>query len=89
MITNWALHHPRAVNGDGCSRGARQYRTQPTSSEFSLVSNFHSITLDQPGGAVVPVTGRGGVCAWGNNPHGLSGIEPRGGQTGRPSRSKD
>jgi hypothetical protein len=33
---------------------------------------------------VVAVTGRGGVCAWGNNTHGLPGVEPRGGQTGRP-----
>jgi regulator of chromosome condensation len=36
------------------------------------------------GGAVIAVTGRGSVCAWGNNAHGLLGVEPRGGQTGRP-----
>jgi regulator of chromosome condensation len=33
---------------------------------------------------VVAVTGDGGVCAWGNNVYGLLGVEPRGGQTGRP-----
>lgn len=36
------------------------------------------------GGAVVAVKADGRVCAWGNNAHGLLGVEPRGGQTGRP-----
>ncbi len=41
-------------------------------------------SLASAGGAVVAATGTGAVCAWGNNVHGLLGIEPTGGQTGRP-----
>ncbi|MEU4879223.1 RCC1 repeat domain-containing protein [Streptomyces althioticus] len=36
------------------------------------------------GGAVVAARSDGLVCAWGNNAHGLLGVEPRGGQSGRP-----
>jgi regulator of chromosome condensation len=42
------------------------------------------VAVASAGGAVVAVTGDGGVCAWGNNVYGLLGVEPRGGQTGRP-----
>ncbi|MFE9938924.1 RCC1 domain-containing protein [Streptomyces hirsutus] len=33
---------------------------------------------------MVAARGDGRVCAWGNNAHGLLGVEPRGGQRGRP-----
>jgi regulator of chromosome condensation len=42
------------------------------------------VSLASAGGAVVAATGGGGVCAWGNNAHGLLGVTPTGGQTGRP-----
>lgn len=43
-----------------------------------------AVGVASAGGAVIAVTGRGSVCAWGNNTHGLLGVEPRGGQSGRP-----
>jgi alpha-tubulin suppressor-like RCC1 family protein len=36
------------------------------------------------GGAVITASGTGAVCAWGNNVHGQLGVQPTGGQTGRP-----
>ncbi|MEU3255400.1 RCC1 repeat domain-containing protein [Streptomyces sp. NPDC006997] len=36
------------------------------------------------GGAVVARRAGGRVCAWGNNAHGLLGVEPRGGQSAAP-----
>ncbi|GLW51544.1 hypothetical protein Stsp02_72050 [Streptomyces sp. NBRC 14336] len=36
--------------------------------------------------AVVAVKADGTVCAWGNNAHGLLGVEPTGGQTANPVR---
>lgn len=42
------------------------------------------VDVASAGGAVVAVKADGRVCAWGNNAHGLLGVEPRGGQTGRP-----
>ncbi|WP_432056153.1 RCC1 domain-containing protein [Streptomyces sp. bgisy022] len=44
------------------------------------------VSLASTGGAVVAATADGAVCAWGNNVHGVLGVEPRGGQTGRPVR---
>lgn len=45
-----------------------------------------SVSVANPSGAAVVATGAGEVCAWGNNVHGLLGVEPRGGQTPRPVR---
>jgi regulator of chromosome condensation len=42
------------------------------------------VSLASAGGAVVAASAEGGVCAWGNNVHGLLGLTPTGGQTGRP-----
>ncbi|WP_211366822.1 RCC1 domain-containing protein [Pseudonocardia kunmingensis] len=42
------------------------------------------VSLASVGGAVVAATAGGGVCAWGDNAHGLLGVSPTGGQTGRP-----
>lgn len=45
-----------------------------------------SVSIANPGDAAVVATGTGEVCAWGNNTHGLLGVEPPGGQTPRPVR---
>ncbi|MFE1029539.1 RCC1 domain-containing protein [Streptomyces sp. NPDC058818] len=42
------------------------------------------VDVASAGGAVIAAKADGHVCAWGNNAHGLLGIEPRGGQMGRP-----
>ncbi|MFC8373018.1 MULTISPECIES: RCC1 repeat domain-containing protein [unclassified Streptomyces] len=42
------------------------------------------VDVASAGGAVVAATADGRVCAWGGNAHGLLGVEPRGGQSGRP-----
>ncbi|MGW3681085.1 RCC1 domain-containing protein [Streptomyces prasinus] len=42
------------------------------------------VDVASAGGAVVAAKGDGRVCAWGSNAHGLLGVEPRGGQSGRP-----
>ncbi|MBB1024286.1 MULTISPECIES: RCC1 domain-containing protein [unclassified Dietzia] len=42
-----------------------------------------AVSVANPGGAGIIATGSGDVCAWGNNVHGLLGVEPRGGQTTR------
>ncbi|NED31309.1 RCC1 repeat domain-containing protein, partial [Streptomyces sp. SID8499] len=45
-----------------------------------------AVGVASAGEAVVAVRADGRVCAWGGNAHGLLGVEPRGGQTGRPVR---
>lgn len=45
-----------------------------------------AVGVASAGEAVVAVKADGRVCAWGNNAHGLLGVEPRGGQSGRPVR---
>lgn len=45
-----------------------------------------AVSVANAGGAAVVATGVGEVCAWGNNVHGLLGVEPRGGQTPGPVR---
>ncbi|EYT64442.1 RCC1 repeat domain-containing protein [Dietzia sp. UCD-THP] len=45
-----------------------------------------AVSVANPGGAAVIATGTGEVCAWGNNVHGLLGVEPRGGQSPRAVR---
>ncbi|MCT7352337.1 RCC1 repeat domain-containing protein [Streptomyces sp. 15-116A] len=42
------------------------------------------VEVASAGEAVVALTAGGTVCAWGNNVHGLLGVEPTGGQSGRP-----
>lgn len=42
------------------------------------------VDVASAGGAVVAATADGRVCARGGNAHGLLGVEPRGGQPGRP-----
>jgi regulator of chromosome condensation len=42
------------------------------------------VDVASAGEAVMAATADGQVCAWGNNAHGLLGVEPRGGQSGRP-----
>ncbi|AWH95105.1 RCC1 domain-containing protein [Dietzia psychralcaliphila] len=42
-----------------------------------------AVSVANPGGAAVIATSTGEVCAWGNNVHGLLGVEPRGGQSPR------
>lgn len=46
----------------------------------------NAVDLASTGGAVVVATADGAVCAWGNNAHGVLGVEPRGGQSGKPVR---
>ncbi|MEV8597643.1 RCC1 repeat domain-containing protein [Streptomyces sp. NPDC052012] len=43
-----------------------------------------AVDVATAGGAGVVLTAGGAVCAWGNNAHGLLGVEPTGGQSGRP-----
>jgi regulator of chromosome condensation len=53
--------------------------------DVTVVDDVRGVTsVAAAGGAVVAVTASGQVCAWGNNAHGLLGVEPTGGQTGRP-----
>ncbi|OKI74484.1 RCC1 domain-containing protein [Streptomyces sp. CB02414] len=52
---------------------------------LTTVSKLRGVVdVASAGAAVIAVTADGDVCAWGNNAHGLLGVEPRGGQTGRP-----
>ncbi|MCO1656038.1 RCC1 domain-containing protein [Pseudonocardia humida] len=53
--------------------------------DVTVVDDVRGVTsVAAAGGAVVAATSSGRVCAWGNNVHGLLGVEPTGGQTGRP-----
>lgn len=45
-----------------------------------------AVSVANTGGAAVIATSTGEVCAWGNNVHGLLGVEPRGGQSPRAVR---
>ncbi|GEL16745.1 hypothetical protein PA7_05820 [Pseudonocardia asaccharolytica DSM 44247 = NBRC 16224] len=68
-VTGWGINLTDVL-GDRQGTKVRTLRDRP-----GLVS------IANAGGAGIGATGAGEVCAWGNNVHGLLGVEPRGGQT--------
>lgn len=73
-VTGWGINFTEIL-GDEDGTRIREISDAPA-----------SVSIANPGGAAVVATGAGEVCAWGNNVHGLLGVEPRGGQTPRPVR---
>lgn len=73
-VTGWGINFTQIL-GDEQGARLREISDAPG-----------SVSVANPGGAAVVATGAGEVCAWGNNVHGLLGVEPRGGQTPRPVR---
>lgn len=76
-VTGWGINLVDSL-GDPDGTAVRTLREPPGAT-----------SLANAGGAAVTATGAGQVCTWGNNVHGLLGVEPTGGQTTRPVRVAD
>jgi alpha-tubulin suppressor-like RCC1 family protein len=78
-----------ALRGDGTVVGWGMNLTdllgdQNSTSLTTIAGVEGVVSVASAGGAALAATADGAVCAWGNNAHGVLGVEPTGGQTGRP-----
>lgn len=84
-LTAYALRADGRVHGWGLN--ITETLGTPKGTRVRTIRGVDGVrSLADPGGAVVVATGSGEVCAWGNNTHGLLGVEPVGGQTDDPVR---
>jgi regulator of chromosome condensation len=78
-----------ALRGDGTVAGWGMNLTamlgDQSGTSLTTIDGVEGIvSVASTGGAALAATADGAVCAWGNNVHGVLGVEPTGGQTGRP-----